>query len=74
MTAEGVGVNHGSLVSKSNKPPCDTAVTGHPDNAAQRAEQIWLTRTGCLLLIMHLAITKQMTTDLQVQLIHSAVI
>lgn len=61
MAAEGVGVNHDSPVPKSNKPPCDTAVTGQPDNATQRAKQIGLTHTGCLLLITPLAITKQMT-------------
>lgn len=71
MTAEGVGVDRDSLVSKSNKPACDTAVTGQPDNATHRAKQIGLTHTGCLLLIMLLAITKQMTTSLQVQPIHS---
>lgn len=43
MTAEGVGVNCDSPVSESNKPPCDTAVTGQPDNATQRAKQIGLT-------------------------------
>lgn len=42
--AEGVGVNRESPVSKSNKPPCDTAVTGQPDNATQRAKQIGLTQ------------------------------
>lgn len=68
---EGVGVNRDSQASESNKPPCDTAVTGQPDNATQRAKQIGLAHTGCLLLIMPLAITKQMTTGLQVQAIHS---
>lgn len=48
MTAEGVGVNRDSPVSKSNKPLCDTAVTGQPDNATQRAKQTRLTHTGCL--------------------------
>ena len=62
MTAEGVGVNRDRPVSKSNKARCDTAVTGQPDNATQRAKQTRLTHTGCLLLIMPWAITKQMTT------------
>lgn len=61
MTAEGVGVNHDSPVPESNKPPRDTAVTGQPDNATQRAKQIGLTHTRRPLLIMPLAITKQMT-------------
>lgn len=60
MTAESVGVNRESPVSESNKPPCDTAVTGQPDNATQRAKQTRLVLTGCLF-IMPLAITKQMT-------------
>lgn len=64
--AEGVGVNLDSPVSKSNKPPCDTAVTGQLDNATQMAKQIGLTQTVCPLLIMQLAITKQMTTGLHV--------
>ncbi len=60
MRAEGVGVNCDSPVSESNKPPCDTAVTGQPDNATQRAKQIGLSHR---VPIAHYALGNHKTND-----------
>lgn len=59
MTA-GVGGNRDRLVSESNKPPCDSALTGQPDNATLGQNK----HAGWPQLIMPMAITKQITAGL----------
>lgn len=51
MAAEGVGGNRDRLVFESNKPPCDSALTGRPDNATQGQNKSGLLTQGgyCLL-------------------------